>query len=471
MPTSSCAVDYSYPEVDAEHLSFIQTYNILVTSTFAVVGLISIVLILGSLILSMWRKVWHRRNGGARIYVFNLFLAEFMYVASFVAIWLVRVVCPSKVTEPYCRLAIMVNGMSEGAVSFFYLYLTLDRLCLVGAVTEKKTIFNTSAGKDLVGVIWVTVVAWISAFIVGAPALTSQVMRDRAGFLPVCEMQGPDDMPYVLMHVTAVYVVPFLIIISRLFEMRYSARDGTWHFVSGASIYYVMYMIIVVPIIICRVVISFGEIGHSLSQTTLQYVDLISTAGWQGRGIAVAFACDVVVKYVEAVGEFHASVDGSDDHRSLCADLPSCIYPVGTTLVKSTFGFFLKGAKAMLRLCRRVSPFGIQKDALKSPAAMKALEGAAYDNKSFSPDEDDDDKIPTVCEKTGPPPSLTEIAMTPVVDSQQKMTSLPMSVFYSDGGEKEGVQGDEGGHIIPIPPSDGVTDDVSALLPTSSSVV
>ncbi|AWV68164.1 M78 protein [Murid betaherpesvirus 1] len=461
MPTSSCAVDYSYPEVDAEQLNFIQTYNILLTSTFAVVAIICLVLILGSLILSMWRKVWHRRNGGSRIYVFSLFFAEFMYVGSLAAIWLVRVVCPAKITEAYCRIAIMINGMSEGAISFFYMYLTLDRLCLVGAVAEKKTIFNTAAGKDLIGVLWTAVISWLSAFIIGAPALTSQVLRDRAGFLPVCEMQGPDDMPYVLMHVTAVYIVPFLIVISRLFEARYSAREGIWSFVAGSATYYVMYMLIVVPIIICRVVIMFGELKHSMSASALQHIDLISTAGWQARAIAVAFACDVVVKYVEAVSHVQVTPVGYDDSRPLYMDLPSCIYPVGTVFFKNAFSLFFRGGKKLLGLCRRVSPFGIQKDALlKSPDVVAALEGAAYDNKSFTPDDDDDpQKVPTVCEKTGPPPSLAEMVNT---QQPQKTAPLPMSVFYSNGDEACNRGNDD-----EVPP----TDDVSSLLPTSSSVV
>lgn len=313
MAEGFCSV--SMPDVTHDESKFIATYNIVMTGMSTAVCCVSIAVLLVTGIVLRWGK----RTFGVRSYIGCLVLAAFLQIVSYLGVWGMRVWCPGMLGPGYCSSVLALGTLAEAAESFFLMYFVLDRVCALGGIVECPR-YGTDGGKDWPNVIWASAVAWGCAAIVALPAFTSDVVRVQKGLVPVCEVRGSDGVTQLLMHVTVIYGLPSIIVMTKTVEAKYRVRDAKiWSVMRKASIFYMGYVFLIIPVIIMRLVVLINR-GDGEETSVYDYVDLAATVLYQFRLVDYAVALDVLV-------------DDVKDERDADA-----VYPVDRTDVEKGVG-------------------------------------------------------------------------------------------------------------------------------------
>nr|WEG69764.1 envelope protein UL78 [Mastomys natalensis cytomegalovirus 3]WEG69904.1 envelope protein UL78 [Mastomys natalensis cytomegalovirus 3]WEG70044.1 envelope protein UL78 [Mastomys natalensis cytomegalovirus 3]WEG70184.1 envelope protein UL78 [Mastomys natalensis cytomegalovirus 3]WEG70324.1 envelope protein UL78 [Mastomys natalensis cytomegalovirus 3] len=272
-----------------EEARFAGIYESATVGTFIAVCLASVALMTVTGIAALWK----RRVVGIGLYVISLIVADVIQIIVAFCIWGIRSLCPGAISEFYCRVVLLLGNMSEAAASFFYLYLVLDRICILGGLTEKR-VYGTNGGKNMKGVLWVTFVAWTSSFILASPILTGSVVYSRPGITPVCEMQGPDNITQLMMHTAVTFVLPSLFLITKNIEARRRTDDGAvWNLMRKACVFYSTYFFLTIPVVLTKVASFFA--GGSKYPSYADYLGLVGTTVYQLRLVDFMFGLDVVL--------------------------------------------------------------------------------------------------------------------------------------------------------------------------------
>lgn len=274
-------------EMCQEEAFFIGVYNSVVTGAFAAVFGISTI----ALGITYGVVFASRRVRSPWPFVISLFLANFGMIAALATKWAVRVWWAKIFDENFCKGAMSVGAVSEAAVSFFFMYLCLDRMRDVDVSVSASAESKKASGRY--GVFWACVAAWLAALFFGYPMLISMSSFRNAGSLPVCELRGDDAVIQLMIQACVVFIVPALVVVSRILTIDKKSPGAAETVVRRACCFYMSYFFIMIPMLISKVVqymyVDMPSPGWN------DYFSMFATAIYMFRVVICAFASDIVL--------------------------------------------------------------------------------------------------------------------------------------------------------------------------------
>ncbi|AKE44245.1 a78 [Rat cytomegalovirus ALL-03] len=274
-------------EMCPEEAFFIGVYNSVVTGAFsAVFGVATI-----ALGITYGVVIASKRVCGPWPFVISLFLANVGMLISLAAKWAVRVWWPAMLDDSFCRGALSVGVVSESAGSFFFMFMCLDRMRDIERSVSGGAESKRAPGGY--GVFWATVVAWLSALFFGYPMLVSTSSFQNSGSLPVCELRGDDSITQLMIQSSVVFVVPTLIVISRILSVDKKSPGSAEVVVRRACCFYMCYFLIMIPALISRTMQYIYV--DTPSPSWKDYLNMFATAIYMFRVVIFAFAADIVL--------------------------------------------------------------------------------------------------------------------------------------------------------------------------------